>query len=546
MGKDKNLDIYLDGNYLASFWRRLLASLIDGLILLIVSLIIFYFKGGISLKNISLGYALFIISFSFLYELLQTYFFGMTIGKRILKIKVVSGLGCRIKLNQSIYRSIIKYLSARILFIGYLWMIRSELNQTWHDVLSNTLVIENDTEDEILACLGNNPIKISRRNRFFRTLALIFTLIIFSYSSLDIFANEIGDFGIEEITSFEVGESFLHTKLLDIDGDRTKEIITLSEKDYRLVMNIYDWEENDIKLIESFILEESEINIRKWHIADLDDDGIAEVVLSHKEKSGMKLKIYKKDNLNYNAIESIDYGYGSFEVLEDVCGKKQLILYGKGSFDTYSLVDMKLVKNISQEIGRMDGRFIKADFDGDSYDELYCINDKYDGKKYKAFITRMDFDNGLINQTPVGSIYLKPILRLGYLKNRAPANFMIEDINGDGKDDIVFQTEYRYSDSWLNTFTLDDGKWIKIYSGGYMQSGRFDMQFLGKGDINGDGIEELVVSGDIIGALMDEKGGFPVENTFYFYQIDSIEFKLNRVYQWMHDIVSIFIPLIKS
>lgn len=504
MDNEKDIDFYLGEVYFASFRQRFFASLIDSLILGAITFLPFYIISGTSLKGMSLGYYVSIICFSFLYEVLQVYFFGMTIGKRSLKIKVVSLSGPSVSLIQSMLRSIFKYLSGHILYIGYLWMIRSELNQTWHDILANTIVVENETDDEVLAYLGNNPPEKNKWNKALKVMALVFTLIVFTYSSLDKLFNDIGDFGIEEIYSSEVTESFRHTKMSDVDNDGVQEIITLLKKEDSLEMNIYGWKENNIKLIEGFNLEETEMNIKKWDVADLDNDGIVELLLGYREDRTMKLDVYKRNNSKYSAIESMEYD--DFEVLEDIDEKKHLAIYWKGNFETYSLINSKLVSNTSIKTDGIGGRFIKGDFDGDSIEDLYSMSRIYNERNYTTSINRIDYNDRLINLTPTGTIYLKPNLRLGYFKDRDPTNFMIEDINGDGRDDIVFEIEYSGNRKpWLNTFTLEDGKWVKIYSGGYMQSGEFGAQFLGKGDVNGDRIEELVMSGDAISAFLEER-----------------------------------------
>ena len=90
MDHEKDIDFYLGEVYFASFKQRFLASSIDSLVLGVIIFTSFYIISGTSLTGMSLSYFLFIICFVFLYEALQIYFFGMTIGKRILKIKVVS------------------------------------------------------------------------------------------------------------------------------------------------------------------------------------------------------------------------------------------------------------------------------------------------------------------------------------------------------------------------------------------------------------------------------------------------------------------------
>jgi uncharacterized RDD family membrane protein YckC len=120
----------------ASFWERFGAAFLDGLILMIPSLALQYLlgRGQSFLINIVLGW---------LYSALQESGPNQaTLGKKALGLKVTSLTGDRISFGQATGRFFGKYVSAIILFIGYLMMIWDDRKQTLHDKMAGTLVVK--------------------------------------------------------------------------------------------------------------------------------------------------------------------------------------------------------------------------------------------------------------------------------------------------------------------------------------------------------------------------------------------------------------------
>ena len=120
----------------ASFWQRLGAILIDGILLGIVIVILSaLFKG--------VGYALGIL-LSIAYEV---YFeggpTGQTLGKRALGIRVYDfeGSGGPIGYGRAFIRWIGRIPSGFVCYLGYLWSIWDKEKQTWHDKLANDVVV---------------------------------------------------------------------------------------------------------------------------------------------------------------------------------------------------------------------------------------------------------------------------------------------------------------------------------------------------------------------------------------------------------------------
>jgi uncharacterized RDD family membrane protein YckC len=134
--------------YFASFDQRLLASVIDYFILLMlcigVTLISFLF---IEDKNQRIMTGLMFLPllpvFKFIYGVFADASAKQgTIGKRLLNIKVTDMGGQKISFPISLIRNGAKILSVIPLFFGYLYSFLNKKQQCWHDIAANTLVIK--------------------------------------------------------------------------------------------------------------------------------------------------------------------------------------------------------------------------------------------------------------------------------------------------------------------------------------------------------------------------------------------------------------------
>jgi uncharacterized RDD family membrane protein YckC len=141
----------------ASFGKRLVASILDGVILYFANMLIMAFM-GISMLNPGnfndpevleafwskmFGiYGVTIVSNWLYYALLESSEKQGTIGKMAMGIKVVSATDSgRISFGQATGRHFGKFISTMILCIGYLMMLWSNKSQTLHDSMAGTLVI---------------------------------------------------------------------------------------------------------------------------------------------------------------------------------------------------------------------------------------------------------------------------------------------------------------------------------------------------------------------------------------------------------------------
>jgi uncharacterized RDD family membrane protein YckC len=120
----------------ASFGRRLVAALVDGVILAIPYLILWAIVGQ------ELAYALSLIVDIAYFTYLEGGPTGQTVGKRALDIRVIDfATGGSIGYGRGFIRWLGRLLSAVACLIGYLWMLWDKEKQTWHDKLANAVVV---------------------------------------------------------------------------------------------------------------------------------------------------------------------------------------------------------------------------------------------------------------------------------------------------------------------------------------------------------------------------------------------------------------------
>lgn len=119
----------------ASFGLRFVAAIIDGIALLVVGYLLGLLLGSLgSILSIAAGigyYAYFEGSPS-----------GQTPGKRAMNIRVIDFLtGGPIDPGRAVIRYLARILSSLACLLGYFWMLWDPEKQTWHDKLSNTVVV---------------------------------------------------------------------------------------------------------------------------------------------------------------------------------------------------------------------------------------------------------------------------------------------------------------------------------------------------------------------------------------------------------------------
>ncbi len=136
------------------FWIRVVAAIIDSVILRVVVAPIGLIFGGIGLASRMSGLphrglailgggltSIFLLFGSWLYSaLMESSSYQATLGKMILGMKVTDLAGNRITFERATGRHFAKFLSAIMLFIGFLMVAFTERKQGLHDILAGTLV----------------------------------------------------------------------------------------------------------------------------------------------------------------------------------------------------------------------------------------------------------------------------------------------------------------------------------------------------------------------------------------------------------------------
>lgn len=139
-------------NRYAGFWIRLLASLLDGLIIMAAGVVIMGIT-GVPMKNIFDFLNLELEGFEwqqFLYVLLSIAYAVVlpatslqgTLGKSLLGLKIIDKEGERISIMRSIGRVLSQIVSAIILYIGYIMIAFHPQKRGLHDIMAGTFVVK--------------------------------------------------------------------------------------------------------------------------------------------------------------------------------------------------------------------------------------------------------------------------------------------------------------------------------------------------------------------------------------------------------------------
>ena len=133
----------LDNVHYVGFWARVLALILDCIIvtapLFLVYLIIFIFSTNevITILTISI---VSIIVYP-VYEIIMVGKKGATLGKMVIRAKIVKANGEEIDMSSSALRFVGKIVSSLTLYIGYIMVAFTGKKQGLHDMIAKTYVI---------------------------------------------------------------------------------------------------------------------------------------------------------------------------------------------------------------------------------------------------------------------------------------------------------------------------------------------------------------------------------------------------------------------
>ena len=139
----------LSKNFYAGFWTRVVAFLIDLIVVYATASLLNTLSFGLLNKQVdfpilgeeSLSYVIVI----FTYLIAMTYFFSQTLGKMIMKIKVETNKGDKLSFTDVIYREIVgRLLTIFLANLPYLAIAFTNKKKGLHDFIADTVVVKED------------------------------------------------------------------------------------------------------------------------------------------------------------------------------------------------------------------------------------------------------------------------------------------------------------------------------------------------------------------------------------------------------------------
>ena len=145
---------------LASIGKRWLAIVIDGFLIAIATVLLLVAGGALApldaamasadqaavseaFSNFQSSTLTVNLVISAIYNVaLMVSFNGQTLGKIMLRLRVVKKRGGRITILDALLRNVFGYMVSQIFLLGYLWALFDAEKQTWHDKMAGTVVVE--------------------------------------------------------------------------------------------------------------------------------------------------------------------------------------------------------------------------------------------------------------------------------------------------------------------------------------------------------------------------------------------------------------------
>jgi len=132
----------------AGFWIRVVASIIDTIMIMIITLPLLYIVYGSAMwESESMVNGFWDVMISYILPAIVVILFwrykSATPGKMILGLKVISlGDSEKLSVGQSIGRYIGYFPAMLIFMLGIIWVAFDKKKQGWHDKMANTAVVK--------------------------------------------------------------------------------------------------------------------------------------------------------------------------------------------------------------------------------------------------------------------------------------------------------------------------------------------------------------------------------------------------------------------
>lgn len=118
----------------AGFWKRAAAFIIDALVIWIIMAILLIVAFFPQIIAFILG--------GFYHVVFETSPLRATPGKALMKIAVLKTNGRQLTIKDSIIRYALSWVSGMFLCLGYFFSLFTEKKQTFHDLLADTIVVQ--------------------------------------------------------------------------------------------------------------------------------------------------------------------------------------------------------------------------------------------------------------------------------------------------------------------------------------------------------------------------------------------------------------------
>ena len=136
------------GLELASLKKRSFAFFIDEFLLAFLFLIIIYDQiagvndpdAVVALVN---SYTFEYLLLKVIYQTLFVYQYGATIGKIVMKIRIIDTYTLQIPIfSSALNRAVFRVISEMLFYLGFVWAFYNKNRQTWQDKTARTIVVD--------------------------------------------------------------------------------------------------------------------------------------------------------------------------------------------------------------------------------------------------------------------------------------------------------------------------------------------------------------------------------------------------------------------
>ncbi len=147
MNEDIERLLHREGLELASIQKRAMAFFIDEMLLSFLLIIALWSsfaeaKNVEEMINLTNVYILEYMAMKIFYQAFFVMQYGATIGKIMMKIRVLEiRTGDNPNVISALNRAIFRIISEMLFYLGFLWGMFDPARQTWHDKTARTLVV---------------------------------------------------------------------------------------------------------------------------------------------------------------------------------------------------------------------------------------------------------------------------------------------------------------------------------------------------------------------------------------------------------------------